>query len=350
MDYFDWIAQEQELTDAALTVRAQVIPPNDNGRLYWDVFYNTRDVPSVELQQISGAADYRPVGERREWNARGRQFNVQTPSLSSLEMIPIESYFKIEEREMQRLLEQTQDNQTLFRSLIKVSIPQRVDELVNMNFRRMEMDGMQAWAKGTITVMNPHLGGTQTVSYGFDASRYQTAGTAWNAVANAYDAFISWFQDGQDATGGLRGVVLRRATFNEIQKDAPVGLNGLTLTRQQLADRISQDLGIEFQFLILEQRLDKFSDGGLTVTRTNVWPAGYVAGIPTGTTIGDMARAPVGRAFRLARMNPDAQIDVRGMSVFKEIGGNGRELTHECQINAFPLPIEANMWSINAGV
>lgn len=347
---FDWIAQEQELTDMALTVRAQVIPPNDTGRLFWDVFFPPADVPSVELHQINSTIDYRPVGERREWNARGRQFNFKTPSLSRLEMIPIESYFKIEEREMQRLMERTVNNETLFRSIIRVDIPTRVDELVNMNYRRMEMDAMQAWAKGTITVTNPTQGGSQTVSYGFASSRYQTAGTTWDVVADAYATFLSWLEDGIDATGGLRGAVMRRATFNEIQKDAPRGLNGVQLSRQQLADRVSQDLGIEFQFFINEQRLDKFTNTGLTVARTNVWPTGFIAGIPTDTAVGNMAMAPIGRAYRMAAVSPEAQIDVRRMSVFKEIGGNGRELTMECQVNAFPLPIEANLWSMNAGV
>ena len=351
MEYFGWLEQEAELTDAALTVRVQALPPNDTGRLFWDVFFTQKSVDSVVLHDINGTIDFRPVADRREWNARGRLVSIQTTDLSEIEMVPIESYFKVGEREMQRLMERVLDNQALFQRIIRDSIPDRTDSLAVANLRRMEIDAFGAWAKGSIAAMNPTDGTVVTVSYGFDASRYTTAGTAWNnGAVNAYDEFIAWVESGIDATGGTIGAIMRRATFVEIQKDAPQGINAMTLTRQQLADRISQDLGIDFRFFIFEQRLDKYDDGGLTTTRTNVWPAQKVALIPVGTAVGEMQFAPVGRAFSLARVNPDAQIDVRGQVVFKEVAGNGRELTVECQVNAFPVPLEANLWVIDAGV
>ena len=117
-----------------------------------------------------------------------------------------------------------------------------------------------------------------------------------------------------------------------------------------MQDRISQDLGIPFTFYLLEHRADKYTDGGLTTTRTNYWPAEQVALVPGGFTVGNMAFAPQVRAFQVARVAQDAQIDVNGQVVYREIGNNGREATWECQVNAFPVPLETRMWVIDAGV
>jgi hypothetical protein len=161
---------------------------------------------------------------------------------------------------------------------------------------------------------------------------------------------LAWVEDGIDAVGSGVGAVMRRTTFREIQLDAPKGLDNITLTRAQVEDRLQQDLGIDFRFYLFENRLDAKTDNGLTYVRTNVWPAEQVALVPAGLRVGDMAYAPVARAFQLAAVAQDAEIDVRGQSVFREIGGNGRDLTVECQVNAFPLPEENLLWVIDVGV
>ena len=350
MDYFSWLAQEDLLSSEALTVRAQALPVDDRDQLVHDVFFPRQDVPSVELSSLEDI-DFRPVSDRREWNTRGRHLHTITPQARELEMIPIESYFKIEEREMQKLVEQTFGNEAVMRQILKSSIPGRIDALVQANRRRMEYDALRAWATGSIIAMNPQTGATQTVSYGFDSARMSTAGTAWNnGAVNAYNELIAWLEDGIDAVGSAVGVIMRRATFAAIQTDAPQGLDAIPLTRAQLQDRISQDLGIPFTFYLLEHRADKYNDGGLAVTRTNYWPAEQVALVPAGLVIGSMAHAPLVRGFSLANVARDAQIDVRGMGVFREIAGNGREATWECQINAFPVPLESRVWVIDAGV
>lgn len=350
MNYFEWYAQEAELTSEALTVRAQALPPNDRDNLLHDVFFPRQDVDSTTLSQIT-TVDFRPASDRREWNVRGRYIPMKTPDLASLEMIPVEDYFKIEEYELQKLYERTLGNEALFRQLVGTSIPTRTDNLVNANRRRLEFDAFEAWAKGTITVMNPQLGGTATVSYGFDAARYQTAATAWNdAGVNAYEEFMAWIEDGIDAIGGpVIGAVMKRATYRAIQEDAP-SETGLMLTRGQFEEQLSADLGFAFRFYIIEHRLDKFNDGGLAHTRTDVWPDEYVALVPAGVAVGNMAYAPIYRTNRLAANAGIDQIDVRGMSVFTEVSNGGRELTVECQVNAFPIPDEQRIWVIDAGV
>lgn len=351
MDFFSWIAQEAELTDAALTVRAQVLPPDDRDQLVHDLFFPRQDVDSTSIRSIT-TQDFRPASDRREWNTRGRLIPQITPIEAALEMIPIESYFTIHEQEIQKLVERVLGDRALMRQIMGTSIPDRTDQLVQSNRRRMEIDAFQSWAEGTVTVMNPQTGKTQTVSYGFEAGRYQQAGTAWSdAGVNAYEEFVAWVEDGVDAFGGNGiGAVMRRASYRNIQADAPVGLNGLPLTRAQFENQLRQDLGRDFQFYLLEHQLDRFDDAGLEYTRESVWPEGIIALVPPGVSVGSMAYAPVARAFELARVNQDAEIDVRGQSVFREVAGNGRSATFEAQVNAFPVPDPQRLWVMDDGV
>lgn len=349
MSTFDWLATEQELSPAALTVRAQAIPPNDQGNLTFDQFFRAQDVPSVDLKDIV-SLDRRAAADRREWNAPGRYIPLLTPAQRELSMVPVEAYDKIEEKEMQRLMEGTLGNAAIVQKVVGADIPSRTDELVRAINRRLELDAMTAWALGYIRQYNPQRGDYYEASFGFSNTRLTTAGTAWNAVASAYDAFIAWFLDAADLVGGAEAVLLRRATLNEILADAPDLLGGVKMNISQLADRISQDLGQAFSFVVNENQLDVFDDGGTAVTRTKVWPAQKVAIIPTGRTVGIMANAPVRRAMELSNLIPDAKINVRGVSVYHYESNNGRELTIEAQKNAMPVPDEQKVAVIDAGV
>ena len=63
MANFAWMAQVAALSPAALTVRAQTISPNDNGRLLWDLFFPRVNVDSVRLSEIN-TLDDRPAADR----------------------------------------------------------------------------------------------------------------------------------------------------------------------------------------------------------------------------------------------------------------------------------------------
>lgn len=340
-DFYSWVLAVEELGDAAASVRAQALPPNDRDRLVMPIFFPEENTNSVKLKELL-TTDFRPASDRRDWNLRGRLIPIQTLRPQELEMIPIEAYFKLAEREMQELVERTLGDEGVIRRIIGADIPSRTDGLVFSNKRREEFDAAQAWSTGQITAMNPTNGAVGTVSYGFDVARYQT--TSW--AVNPYTKFLAWVEAGEDAIGGpSRGAVTRRAVYEAVRADAPQGLNAIPLTRSQFQAQVEADLGHSFTFFILENQLDKFNDAGLTnYTRTNVWPAATIALVPAGTVIGAKKKAPVARAYALARVTPEAEIDVRGMSVFTEVAGNGRELTRECQINSFPVPAENNIW------
>lgn len=351
---FTWLEAEDNLTPQALTVRAQAIDPTDTGRLLWDAFMPRRDVDQTKLSSLT-SQDIRITADRREWNARGRYIPLYTPPTKEIEWIPIESYFRLEEKEINDILNEVRGNQALFRQIVGARIPDRVRTAVLANWRRLEVEVFSAWANGEIVYMNPQTGVTTTISYGFDSGRYQTAGTAWNdGAVNAYDEFLAWAQDAFETIGSFQGAAMRLATRNAIVADAPNpmagAVAGLTPTVAQVEQRIQDELGLPFRFYINENTVETFDDGGTAKTQVKVWPAQMVAAVPAGINVGSTAFAPVARAYDVSAQVPDAGIDLRGNTVYHEAANGGRELVVECQFNPMPDPDEQMMYVIDAGV
>lgn len=354
MPDFTWMEAEAELTPAALTVRAQTVDPTDQGRLLWDGFMPRRNVDQTKLSSLT-TRNVRITSDRREWNQRGRYINLVTPPRRELEWIPIEGYFKLEEKEINDLMNEVRGNQELFRQIIGARIPDRTDMLALANYRRLELDVFEAWALGQITSMNPQTGQTFVVDYGFAADRYQTAATAWNdGTVNAFDEFMAWWQDAFEALGGPQeGVMLRQATRDAIIADAPntvPGLTNITPTLPQVEARIRDLTGRPFQFYVNENTVETYTDAGIARQTVKVWPAQRVAAIPAGFNVGNTAFAPVVRAYDLSAQTPEAGVDIRGITVFHEPGNGGREITVEGQFNPMPDPDEQRLYVINAGV
>jgi hypothetical protein len=348
MNYYSWLAQEAQLSDAALTVLAQAVDPTDQDQLIWDLFFPRENVDDFEINTISDV-NWRPVADRREWNTRGRYIPIITPPTARVTGVPIESYFKIDEEELNKLLNRFRRNQQLFREEIGATVPRRTRMLTEANYRRIEVDAMTSWALGQITVKDPQSGATTTVGFQFDVSRYQVVSTAWtDPTVNAYDELLSWLEDAIAALGGPpEGIMLRLAQYKEIQADAPRGSDDIMLTRRQLLEQLEDDTGEAFEFLINERTVDIFTDGGTTTTAVKVWPTGVIAAIPPGQRVGRTAFAPVVRAGDAAEAAEDAGIDTNGMAAFTEVSNGGRELTVECQVNALTVPDETKVYVID---
>jgi len=345
---FSWIEKVEDLSPAALTVRAQAIDPTDQGVLRWNLFFPRNPVDSTDINEIS-TLDKRFVADRREWNGPGRYIPMATPDTRRIEIIPIESYDVINEREMQKLREQTRNNQATIMDIIGARIPQRVDKLVAANYRRLEMDAFKVWTSGTIVQVDPQTGKTFTTSFGIAAGRIQTAGTAWSAATSAYDEFLAWVEDAIEAVGGIIGVTCRLSCVKTILADAPNMDNGVKMTRSNLEERIRQDIGGPFEFFIHEDSVDVFNDGGTAHTRTKVFPDRILAAVPVGGVVGQAAFAPVARAYDIDTAVPNAGIDVNGMTVYHEAFNSGKQLKIEAQVNALPIPAEDRVFVINIG-
>lgn len=333
----------EELSPASLTVVAQTISAQNTGRLRWPIFFPRQNVDSIDLREVS-TIDYRPVSDRREWNSRGRLIPDITPPIRELSLIPVESYYKWDEREIQKLSEGSLGNSEIINQILGRSIPGKVTQLVEANNRRIEVDAFTAWATGTNVAKNPQTGTTHTVSFGFPSDRLTTAGTAWDDVGqNAYDLLITFLEDAADKIGPVVGVVLRTALHRAIHADAPNGPLGTIIPRGRLAEQVSDDLGIPFNFFLFDDTLDVFNDGGTATTSTNVWPAGYIAAVPSGGVVGRTVFAPVVRAMEIARASGTPGIDQRGQTVYYEESVMGRDLTVEVQVNPFTIPNEQKL-------
>lgn len=344
-----WIEQEEELTAAALTLRAQQLSPDDMDALSWPDFAPRVNVESTEINEM-GEIDDRPVASRREWDARGRLIPLETPTQRRIEFIPIEARDAIREKEINKLSTEVRGNQAIFRDVIGARIPSRVDRLARANLRRIEVDYISGWTMGYVDQDNPETGGVVRFNFELDAQRYWTAPTPWSDPGvNAYDQFITWYTAGLDAVGGgAEGVRLRRVRLSEIQRDAPALSGGVKMTRAALEQRISEDLGAGeggFRFFVDEENVDLFPDGGTLKVRTKRWPAEKIALVPVGLQVASTAFAPVVRAQDLvAEVGAGAGIDVRGNTVYYDEQNGGRGLTMEVQLNAFPVPHEHRVW------
>lgn len=355
MALLEYVTRLRSAAPPALTVMAQAVPPNDNGMLVWDQYFPRVNVDSIRLDDVT-TVDYRPTADRREWNAPGRRVPLIIPNLRSMEILPIEAESVIDEREMQLLMERGNGNLDIIMEIMEARLPARADMLAGSDYRRLEVDALQAWSAGTVTVRNPQdAAKTVTTSLGFDSGRYQTALTAWNdGSLNAYNEFLSWLEGARDAIGGVEGAVMRQATFNAIQADAPNAIPGISqtvrATRAQIEQLLQDELDGAFRIVIMERSVDVFTDGGTAYTRTKTWPAHTVAAIPSGGRVGSSYFAPVVRGQEMSSLNPEAAIDVRGVTVYHLLENDGKELKLQGQLNALTIPSEQNVWVIDAGV
>jgi hypothetical protein len=349
-EILSYIESVKELTAPALTVRAQAISPNDNGELIYDIFFPRQNVGSVKLRDIT-IRNFRPAADRREWNGRGRLIPIQTPDKKDLKIIPVEDYSKIDEEEMQELFENTDGEAALIRRRIGASIPERVDNLTKAVYRRVELDAMSVWSNGYVDQVDPQTGRAFRTSFQIAASKLQTALTAWNdGSLNAYNELLAWLRDGISVIGPIEGVMLRLATQNAIQADAPTLLNGYRPTIKEISQRITDELGSPFNFFQNEKTIDVFTDGGITTTPTKTWPEHKINAIPAGKRVGATAYAPVVRAGEMANEVPEARIDKNSIAVFYEPENGGRTLTIEAQGNILSIPDEQKVWGIDVGV
>ncbi len=361
MPLLNWIAAQRELSQVALTVQVQALDPTLQNRLLWDAFMPRRDVDSTDINVLLEELEVEYTSERREWNARGRPLPARAPGTKRLEMIPIETYFKIYEKEINDLANRFLGNDRLIQQYVQPRIPERTLRLGRANLRRVEKDTFDAWSVGTITRRNPQLGHlAQTFSYGIDPLRYPVKATAWSDVGlNAFNEFIKEIAIADLMIGVTQGCIMRQATWDAIAADATAAISVssvfplLRMTRREVEARIRDEIGRDFTVIIFEDTLTVFLDGGLLNTSTvKRWPAEKIGFIPQANNgqVGYNAFAPVNRGYDLSSQVPNAGIDVRGQTVYHEIENGGRGLNVECQVTEMPVPIENLIYVPDVGV
>lgn len=339
-----------ELSEASLTVLAQTIDPTDTGALKWSIFFPREDVDSVDLDEVT-TLDFRPVSGRRAWNSPGRLIPDKTPDFRRITILPVEGYYKWGEYEMQKLRERAGANAARVNEIIGNSIPRKVRQITQANWRRIEVDAFTAWALGTVTVMNPQTGESYVVSFSFDSARMTAAATAWDDPSvNAWNEFLAVMQDAPGFIGPTEGALMDTATMRAIVADGP-DVDGSPITVGRAVERISDELGRPFSFLLFDDTVEDFTDGGVVTASAPVWAAGRVAAVPAGGRVGQTAFAPVTRAQDLvAELGREAGIEEDGQTVYYSETNEGKELKVSVQVNPITVPNEQKVFVVDSGI
>lgn len=349
----DWIMLWMGLRAVDLTVRAQAIAANNPDSLVWPAYYRRTPATSMKLSELT-TVDYRFIADRRPWDADGRKLEEKVGPLREAEFVPIGDYFTLGEKEITTLVNQFAGNREVFAENLKVRVPDKVQKLVMGALRRLQLDGDMAWAKGQINIRNPETGQTVTVSLGFDAGRYQTAGTAWSDPGvNALSETVDFLLDAQETMGPLGGIRVSTKFLRQLIADggdviyaALAAGNRPRVGATDISEFLSDQTGNRIR-LITD---DSTYNPDLASAKTRYWPVGHMAAIPATQYIGEMRFAPVARAAMLASEVPDAKVDIRDVTIFYESVNSGKGLKVEGQLNAFPWPDEQAMFVIDTGI
>lgn len=331
------------------TVSAQEVSPNDNGALRYNIFFPLTPVKSVKISEII-IGTFRPVASRREWNGPGRLIPQRAADTRDCEMLPIEAYFTIGEREKQSLVEVTDNNEQLMLSKIGGDLPMRADAMAAATWNTVERDAFQAWASGTVIQDDPQTGRTVETRL-VDAARYDTAGTAWTGGdgGTAYNNFLAWLRS-VSSDFAIGGVYLRLTTQQAIQSSAPKGLGNYLPTLADVTNRLQDEMGTAFKFVTDEGTLDVPLNGGLEYVSAKRWKDFRVAAIPADGKVGITAKAPNADAADLERAFPDARIDRNGVAVSYISINEGKGAKVAANQNTLALPNPRRVRVINAGI
>ncbi len=347
---FDLFERLEQLTPAALTVRAQTRLANGvpGEQLVWDRFFPRTPATSIKLSELV-VGESRPTADRRPWDAPGRLITLILPEFRTYEMTPIEAYFTLGERDIQLLSERHGGNVDLALNALGADLPGQTNTLGDAAYRRIELDAHDVWQTGRIYVRNPQTGESEVSPLGIAAERYTTPVAPWTDE-NAYEKLLEWIQAGIPLTGPISGVCLRYRTALAIKRSAPKGTAGVELTMKSLLERLSDELGTAFNFRVDEQTLDVYEDAGTRLKTVNRWRPGKIAAIPASGRIGSTHFAPVLRAQQIAAQIPNNAVDVRGVTVFQEKINEGKGLKVSAQLNGLPIPDERAVWVVDAGI
>lgn len=341
------IALIEQLSSWEITVTEQARTEENIPELQWNSFFPERDVRSVRLADVT-VVDLRYISDRREWNADGRLIPAKVPGVREFEMVPMESYFRIDEREMQFLFEQNGGQMDLVVQSAKADIESRSSSLYDSILWGLEYEAFQGWANNEFIVQNPQTGKSYVASMQVDSTRYVTAGTPWTDE-NAYDLFLESAYKAWEKVGTIQGAKMRRSTAFNIMKSAPrLTTSKVRMTLREINERLSDELGTQFTIDIDERVVERFDGAGVETTPTKIWPAGKVGFIPAGGQIGNMLKAPQVRSQMLPQVASEF-VDRNGIILYFDKENNGKSLKVQAQANWMAIPNEQKVYVVDAG-
>lgn len=342
----DITALVEQLDPAALTVRAQQFSPFDEPQYHWPMFAERDDILTTRLAEI-GAVDFRPAASRRAWDAPGLQIVPRTGATKTGDIDPIEAWFGLGEKEIQRAMEGSGGNAAVALDVLGASIPRRTDKIVEATWNKLDLDFFTAWATGAITVDDPETAQTYSVSFQIPAGRFVANATTLALATNAFDDAVGHCRAAQALGVQPAGLLGSSDRILEIVKDMPVA-NVYTMRRPTVSDAedwFAAEFGVDFKFVRADWHLDLKDRTTHNYTSTRIWPQTRMAVIPVGN-VGSVKIAPVYRAMQLVSEIPEAGIDRNGVFVNAEAENGGKSLKVAAQLNAIPWPNENQIYVV----
>lgn len=345
---FSYIDAVAALSPANITVfQAARLADNPLDLRYRSIFPRV-PTPSIKLSSIT-TVDFRPVGGRREWNAKGREIPENLGPLREAEIVPIEFTKHLDERVMQLLGEP--NVQSMVEKGLITSVEGWPTKLADACDRQIERDAFEAWYTGLVTVKDTKSNRSVTAALGFTQSTtYPTPGTDWDdAAEDAYMNFLAGLQAAQTKFGGdVGGARTHRTVFQAIVEDAPDGPNGIRPTISSLQDRIREEGFPNVTLVIDERTYDEFDDGGSSTTAHYYVPDGLIAYQPVGGRVGTTHVAPVTKAFKF--LTGDNARFANGVAIFFVPQNDGDTLLIRAQENSLSIPEERLTYVEDTGV
>lgn len=337
---------QQELSPYELTVQEQARTAENDPTLSYPTYFPTRSVESVKLADIT-VVDARVIGDRREWNADGRHIPALTPPAHIYEMVPLEAYFGVGEREIQHLGERFGGNAELILRAAKARITDRVSSLTEANIWANEWESLRAWTEGEITIMNPQTGLVYLASLDFDPNRYVVDATPWDDT-NAFNRLLLYAREAENFIGAIAGVRVRQDIALLIAESAPtIGANSVKMTLRDVQKYLSDSLGTDFMIWTDERAVNKFDGAGNDRTATKLFPEDTVAFVPSTGSIGYTGQAPIFRAEDISPATQPDSVDMNGQRIFYRAENFGKSLVVQAQANWLAIPNEQNVFIVN---
>jgi hypothetical protein len=342
----DITALMEMLDPAELTVRAQQYSPWDEPGNHWTMFASRDDIMTTRLAEI-GAVDFRPTAARRAWDAPGLQIVPRTGAVKSGDIDPIEAWFGMGEKEIQRAMEGAGGNAAVALDVMGASLPKRTDQIIEACWNKLDLDFFTAWSTGAITVDDPETAQTYSVGFQIPGGRYVAAATTLAAATNAFDDAIAYCRAAQLLGVAPAGFLASSDRIVEIVRDMPTAnvFTGRRPTTADAEDWFSSEFGVDFKFVRADWTVQLKDRVTHNYTATRLWPQNRLGIIPVGD-VGSVKVAPVYRAMAMAADIPEAGIDRNGIFVMPESENGGKSLKVSAQLNAIPWPNENQIYVV----
>lgn len=344
MNIFDLI--RQELSNNFLQEVARQLTVENDPTLSYPGFFPATSTPSVKLATIT-PVENAYISDRREWNADGRYIPTRLPAVRQLEMVPLEAWDAIDEREIQLLAEAAGGNADIIIRNAKISIGDRINALVQSNIWANEYESLRAWFTGEIPVLNPQTGASYVADVGIDDSRYVTDTTPWDET-NAFERLQDYANEARDAIGSIGGILVRSSIARLIASAAPnIGSNDVPMTLRQAGEYLSDSLGTPFEIRIDERAKPKFTGAGTETVSTKLVPEDTIAFLPGDGRVGYTYQAPIYRAEDISAVShPDSQ-DRDSQRVYQIAMNHGKSLKIQAHANWLAVPDEQRVFVVN---